>query len=349
MKKKILMLLVLIVSIFTVQVNAKQFYANDKIKINEQQDYSVFAAGQEIDISSFIDGSTFVAGEDITITSSQDIIFAAGEDIKIKDAYAKDVFVAGMELEITNSQIRDLFAFAEDIEINSEISHNAYLGATKVVIDSKIMGNVYIAAEEIIIKDGAEIMGTLEYPETAYIRISDDATIENTKEFNVNEPDMGTSIQVMITDFINSYLAILITGILLIILFKKQFDKLEKEELSFENVAKKVGLGFLLLIATPVVVLLLMCTIVGVPLSFMLLALYIMLIYISIIPSGYFIAYKLLHKNIKNDYLLLAIGILGIKLLEFVPVIGFLVALISLCFGMWVPIAINKKKTVKEK
>lgn len=349
MKKKILMLLVLIVSIFTVQVNAKQFYANDKIKINEQQDYSVFAAGQEIDISSFIDGSTFVAGEDITITSSQDIIFAAGEDIKIKDAYAKDVFVAGMELEINNSQIRDLFAFAEDIEINSEISHNAYLGATKVVIDSKIMGNVYIAAEEIIIKDGAEIMGTLEYPETAYIRISDDALIEKTKEFNVNEPDMGTSIQVMITDFINSYLTILVTGIAFIILFRKQFDKLEKEELSFENVAKKVGLGFLLLIATPVVVLLLMCTIVGVPLSFMLLALYIMLIYISIIPSGYFIAYKLLHKTIKNQYLLLAIGILGIKLLEFVPVIGFLVALISLCFGMWVPIAINKKKTVKEK
>lgn len=349
MKKKILMLLVLIVSIFTVQVNAKQFYANDKIKINEQQDYSVFAAGQEIDISSFIDGSTFVAGEDITITSSQDIIFAAGEDIKIKDAYAKDVFVAGMELEITNSQIRDLFAFAEDIEINSEISHNAYLGATKVVIDSKIMGNVYIAAEEIIIKDGAEIMGTLEYPETAYIRISDDAIIENTKEFNVNEPDMGTSIQVMITDFINSYLTILVTGIAFIILFRKQFDKLEKEELSFENVAKKVGLGFLLLIAAPIVALILMFSIVGVPLSFMLLALYIMLIYISIIPSGYFIAYKLLHKNIKNDYLLLAIGILGIKLLEFVPVIGFLVALISLCFGMWVPIAINKKKTVKEK
>ena len=88
MKKKILILLVLIVSIFTVQVNAKQFYTSDKIKIEEQQDYSVFAAGKDIDVSSFIDGSTFVAGEDITITSSQDIIFAAGEDIKIKDAYA---------------------------------------------------------------------------------------------------------------------------------------------------------------------------------------------------------------------------------------------------------------------
>ena len=252
MKKKILILLLLLISIFTVQVNAKQFYANDKIKIDEQQEYSVFAAGSDIDISSFIDGSTFVAGEDITIRSSQDVIFAAGEDIKIKDAYAKDVFVAGMELEIDNSQIRDLFAFAEDIVINSEISHNAYLGATKVVIDSKIMGNVYIAAEEIIIKDNAEIMGTLEYPETAYIRISDDATIEKTKEFNINEPDLGTSIQAMITSFINSYLAILITGITFIILFQKQVSKLEKEELSFENVAKKVGLGFLLLIATPI-------------------------------------------------------------------------------------------------
>ena len=79
MKKKILMLVVLIISIFTVQVNAKQFYVKDNIKIDEQQDYSVFAAGTEIDISSFIDGSTFVAGEEINITSSQDIIFAAGE------------------------------------------------------------------------------------------------------------------------------------------------------------------------------------------------------------------------------------------------------------------------------
>ena len=344
MKKKILMLLVLIASIFTVQVNAKQFYTSDKINIEEQQDYSVFAAGKDIDVSSFIDGSTFVAGEDIKIRSSQDIIFAAGKDIKIEDAYAKDIFVAGKELEINNSQIRDLFAFAEDIEINSEISHNAYLGATKVVINSKIMGNVYIAADEIIIKDGAKIMGKLEYPETAYIKISDDAIIEKTKEFNVNEPDMGTSIQIMITHFINSYLAILVTGIAFMIIFKKQFEKIKKEELSFENVAKKVGLGFLLLIVAPIVALILMCSIIGIPLSFILLALYIMLIYISIIPSGYFIAYKLLNKTIKNEYLLLAIGILGIKLLELVPYIGVFAALISLCFGMWIPIAINKKK-----
>ena len=128
------------------------------------------------------------------------------------------------------------------------------------------------------------------------------------------------------------------------IIFKKQFEKLKKEDLSFENVAKKVGLGFLLLIVAPIVALILMCSIIGIPLSFILLALYIMLIYISIIPSGYFIAYKLLNKTIKNEYLLLAIGILGIKLLELVPYIGVFAALISLCFGMWIPIAINKKK-----
>lgn len=349
MKKKILMLVVLIISIFTVQVNAKQFYVKDNIKIDEQQDYSVFAAGTEIDISSFIDGSTFVAGEEINITSSQDIIFAAGEEIKIKNAYAKDVFVAGMDLEITNSQIRDLFAFAEDIEINSEISHNAYLGATKVVINSKIMGNVHIAAEEIIIKDEAEIMGTLEYPENAYVRISDDAKIENIKEFNVREPDMATNLKIVIEDFIISYLSLLVTGFVLMGFFKKKFDKLEKEEFSLENIVKKTGLGFLLLIAPPIISLILMCSLVGIPLSFIALALYIILIYISIIPSGYFFAYKLLNKQIKNEYALLAIGILVIKLLEFVPVIGGIVVLVSLCFGMWITLGITKKKTVKEK
>lgn len=349
MKKKILMLLVLIASIFTVQVNAKQFYSSDKIKIEEQQDYSVFAAGKDIDVSSFIDGSTFVAGEDINIRSSQDIIFAAGEDIKIEDAYAKDVFVAGKELEINNSQIRDLFAFAEDIEINSEISHNAYLGATKVVINSKIMGNVYIAADEIIIKDGAEIMGTLEYPDTAYINISDEAVIESKKEFNVVQNDVGTNIQLEVTNFINSYLALLVTGIVFMIIYKKCFDKLEKEELSFNNIMKKIGLGFLLLIGMPILSLFFMVSIVGIPLSFITLALYVILIYISIIPTGYFIAYKLFNKNIKNQYALLAIGILIIKLLEYLPVIGGFVVFASLCFGMWTALGITNKKTVKEK
>lgn len=347
MKKKFLIIAVLIVSIFTFEVNAKQFYVKEKLNINEQQEHSIFVAGTKIDVSSFVDGATFVAGEEINLTSSQDIIFAAGEEIKIKDAYTKDAFIAGTEIEITNSQIRDVYAFAEEIEINSEISHNAYLAGTKVKISSKIMGNVHIAAEEIIIEDSAEIKGTLEYPKHAYIRIADEAVVENTKTYAPTEADQALNIKIIIQDFIMTYLSLLVTGFVLLMLFKKRFDNLEKEELSIQNIAVKTGLGFLVLITVPIAVIIAMCSLVGMPLSLIVLALYIILIYISIIPSGYFIAYKLLNKKVKNEYLLLSVGVLAIKLLELVPIIGGFIVFISLCFGIWTSLGITKKKTTK--
>ena len=78
MKKKILSIMVLIVSLFTLNVNAKQLYTEEKINITEQQDYSILALGTKINVSSFIDGASFIAGEDVNISSSQDIMFVLG-------------------------------------------------------------------------------------------------------------------------------------------------------------------------------------------------------------------------------------------------------------------------------
>ena len=100
MKKKLLIVLVAIVYCFTLQVNEKQFYASEKVLINEQQEYSVFAAGDEVKTNSFIDGAAFIAGLDVEIASSQDVLFTAGEEIKISGAYTKDAFIVGTELEI---------------------------------------------------------------------------------------------------------------------------------------------------------------------------------------------------------------------------------------------------------
>lgn len=350
MKKKLLTLIVLFISLFTLQVNAKQFYAGEKLEIKEQKEHSVFAAGTEIDISSFIDGASFIAGEEITISSSQDIIFAAGKEIKVTDAYAKDAFLSSKDIEISNSQIRDLYAFGEKIKINSEISRNANLAGTKVVIDSKIMGDVNIAAQEIIIKDEAYIGGTLRYPEHAYIKISQDAVVEKTKTY-VSTPDETTSqiVATRVQDFIISYVSVAIIGLLLLWLFTNKFTNIEKEEFTVKNIAAKTGLGFLVLIGTPIASIIAMISIIGFPIGLIMILLYGILIYLSIIPSGYFLGHHLLKDKIKKKENILILGVLLIKLLELIPFVGGFVVFISLCFGMWTALGITKKKATKEK
>ncbi len=348
MKKKILTIIVLVITLFTVEVNAKQFYGDEKVRITEQQEHSVFAAGLDVNVSSFIDGAAFLAGEEINISSSQDVLFAAGEEININEAYTKDAFLLGSDIEIDNSQIRDLFVFAEDIEINSPISHNAYLAGTKVIINAPIAGNVNITASEIVITSKASIAGTLKYPENAYVRIADGATIAKERPYKINDTTDAVNMKIMVEDFILSYLSITLIGLILIWLFKKQFTALEKEKLTVNNIAKKTGLGLLALITIPVAACIAMVTIIGMPLSIVVLLLYGILIYLSIIPSGYYIAYNLLKDKVKNKYLLLAIGILGIKVFEIIPIIGGFVVFISLCFGLWTMLNI-KNKTTKEK
>ena len=207
MKKKILSIMVLIVSLFTLNVNAKQLYTEEKINITEQQDYSILALGTEINVSSFIDGASFIAGEDVNISSSQDIMFVLGEEIKIKDAYTKDAFLLGKDIEINNSQIKDLYAFADEIEINSPISHNANLAGSKVVINSEITGDVNIAAEEIIVTDKAVIHGTLSYPEYSYARISKEAKIEREETYKQRQETPAQMMRMQTENFTLSFLS----------------------------------------------------------------------------------------------------------------------------------------------
>ena len=342
MKKKLLILLVAIVSCYTLQVNAKQFYASEKVLINEQQEYSVFAAGDEVKTNSFIDGAAFIAGFDVEIASSQDVLFTVGEEIKISGAYTKDAFIVGTELEIENSEIRDLFAFAEEIKIKSPITHNAYLAGTKIVIDSEIMGNLSLAAEKIELTENAKINGTLKYPEYAKITVAETAVVNNTKTYKVEETNT-TNMMTEFESFMMSYISILVVGFIMLPLFKKLFTRIKKEELSVKNIAKKTAIGFAILIVAPIAVIVALISLIGMPLSLILLALYIMAIYTSIIPSGYFLASKMFKDKIKNEYLLLVIGIAAIKLLEYVPVIGGFIALISLCLGISLMLTPGKK------
>ena len=343
MKKKILSIMVLIVSLFTLNVNAKQLYTEEKINITEQQDYSILALGTEINVSSFIDGASFIAGEDVNISSSQDIMFVLGEEIKIKDAYTKDAFLLGKDIEINNSQIKDLYAFAEEIEINSPISHNANLAGSKIVINSEIMGDVNIAAEEIIVTDKAVIHGTLSYPEYSYARISKEAKIEKEETYKQRQETPAQMMRMQTENFTLSFLSLAIVALVIYWLFAKQFDNLDKEKFTAKNIASKTALGFAMLIGIPIAICIAMISIIGLPLALIMLVAYIILIYLSIIPSGYVLGNKLFKDKFKKKEIILVLGILIIKLLELIPIIGGFVVFISLCYGLWMLLPIKKK------
>jgi cytoskeletal protein CcmA (bactofilin family) len=100
---------------------------------------------------------------------------------------------------------------------------------------------------------------------------------------------------------------------------------------------RSLGLGLGVLAAIPVVIVLAAITLVGFPISLMLLALYVAAIYLAKLWVGAFLGRILLKPAItaKRDWLLrLLVGLIILTIVGFIPYLGGLVRLVVVCLGL---------------
>ena len=100
---------------------------------------------------------------------------------------------------------------------------------------------------------------------------------------------------------------------------------------------RSLGLGFAVLAAVPVAVIVAALTLVGLPVALMLFALYLAAIYLAKIWVGAFLGRALLKPagGLKRDWLLgLLVGLLILIIVEFVPYLGGLVRFGVICLGL---------------
>lgn len=350
MKKKIYLLLIMLITLVTVNVNAEQFAADDSVTMTEPQDSTTFVAGNNVTSNSDIDGLNFVAGNMVTVSGKQDYLFTAGNEIVIANAEAKDAFVAGSKINITSSNVRDVYVVGEDITISSDI-RTAYIAGEKITINGAVTGDVKLAAEEIIIGENANISGTLTYPEDAEINIASTAKVASTKTYKGNTKNVSIEVTpaIVIKNIIVSILTAVATGLILFALNKKTFESTTEMEANASNLVKTLLKGFLFLIAVPFASIFLFVTVLGVPLGFISLAVYFMLVYLSTLSTAYYLGKNIFQDKINNDYLMLAITIAAIKLLKLIPFLGGFVGTATLFLGLGIYVNLFKKRIENNK
>ena len=265
MRKKISigLILIMVLSFITIPVFAKEdnFYADENVKVTKNIGKTTFAAGSNVDISSTIDGAAFFAGNNLTLSSVQDYLFAAGNSVNLEGVNTKDAFLAGSTINIQSSTIRDLYATGQNIRIDSDISRNAYLAGQNIIINSRIDGDVYVDAENIRIGKEAEITGTLKYSEDSKLSIAETAIVAKKKSHKSADVKVEvtpiTKIMSTVTGTFYSYIALLIIGFILLGL-SKTFKKIDKEERKLSYILKSSLIGFITLVMTPIVSLILL-------------------------------------------------------------------------------------------
>jgi len=100
---------------------------------------------------------------------------------------------------------------------------------------------------------------------------------------------------------------------------------------------RSVGLGFAVLAGVPVAIIVTAITLVGLPVSLMLLATYLFAIYLAKLWVGAFLGQMLLKPAgaTKSDWLLgLLVGLLILTIVGFIPYLGGLVRFVVVCLGL---------------
>ena len=336
---------------------------------------NLYAAAANITVDGTIKGDVICAGQSININGKVDgDVICAGQSINTKGQIGGNVRVAGNSINLGGSIARNVNAFGASIildknaevgwsmlmagataEIRGKIGGDLYGAGPKITIAGEIGGDVRVRLKDKIraekkglsyedksellsISDDAKIGGNLTYTGNNEAVISEKTTIAG--EVKHNLPKVEKARKFMFVGWfwgkLYSIFAALVVGLVLISLWRKQIIELTNKML--EKVGASIGWGAVIMFLTPIIAILLIFTLIGIPLALILLGVWIIALFIAKILAGIMIGRSILEKlwKKKKDPLIWAM-IVGIVICWFIfsiPFVGWILTLVALWWGL---------------
>ncbi|MFA4833222.1 MAG: polymer-forming cytoskeletal protein [Patescibacteria group bacterium] len=315
--------------------------AGQTINIKGKVDGDVICGGQSVNISGQIDGNVRVAGNSVNLGGkiARNINAFGASIILDKNAEAGwDMFIAGATAEIRGKVGGDLYGTCQKTTIAGEIGKDVRI-RLKDRIRAEKKGFSYEDKSELLaISEGAKIGGNLTYTGSNEAVISDKASVAGEVKHNFPKVEKAGEFRFVgwFWGRLYSIFAALVVGLVLISLWRKQIVELTNRML--EKVGASIGWGAVVMFLTPIIAILLIFTVIGLPLALILFGVWIIALFMAKILAGIMIGRSVLEKfwEKKKDSLIWAM-IVGIVICWFifsVPFVGWILALVALWWGL---------------
>jgi cytoskeletal protein CcmA (bactofilin family) len=348
--KFILLVLFLMVSI-TVQVAGIELRSDDTVNIPEgttiDDDLAaagsnisiagtvngvVFAAGQSVNITGPVEGFVAAAGSSVMLQGQKGSVAAAGSTVNAPSLAARNAILAGNVIELgseANIQ-RDVIAAGNNVTIQGQIGRNVKASGNTVVIDGNVGGDVFASAPNVRVLPGAVIQGDLIYESANEASIADGAQI--TGEVIRRRPPKPAVPPFVIGLFraIFGFVMMLVLGLVLIALFPRWTRETTSRIVTAPGWSALWGV--IALIVIPILALIIIFTIVGLPIGFILLLAYIIGLILAVVVAAIGLGKLIIPRQ--SIWLQLLVGLLIIYILGSIPILGYLVRLAVYVFGL---------------
>jgi len=347
---------------FAAVAGAVDTRAGDEVSITGTFDQLLLAAGDEVTLSVQATDDVAAAGGDVSARGATfDHVFLAGGEISFTESTARDLFSAGAEIDVLTGAITDDLIAAGGritlgpeariggdavisggrLRIESPIGGDVRTAGGVIRLDAPVTGDVYLDGGAIVIGPDARIGGALVHRGRS-VEIAPEAQI--TGPVTALRPHPQVNLQPLVGLAIWTSAAILFGLFLMAVVIAAVFPRLMNDtaEAVRTRPFSMLGLGLALAILSPFVVVLLIVTLVGLPLAFVLgtaLALLWPLAIVGAVYAGAMLARTRMRIDAAGPSagaraLWAGLGMTVFVLIGMIPVIGFFAWLLAYLFGL---------------
>ncbi|MFY9271119.1 MAG: hypothetical protein WAO55_15355 [Candidatus Manganitrophaceae bacterium] len=308
-------------------VEGDYFAWGDVVEILGTVHGDVYAAGGEVRVSGEIDGDLLAAGGKITLSGrvSQNARIAGGKIIA-DGVIGRNLTVAGSEVDLNPS---------------ASIQGDVTAAAGELTVSSRIGGDLTTMTGKMRITPAAEVAGNVSYRSRRPAAIDPEAKIAGKVTaarlhgmFNLSPGQVVGALAALFFFFkaIN-FISTLIVGLLIVFLFPG-FSREVVSTLQTKPIAS-LGWGLAWLIVTPVVLIFLLTTVIGIPLALILFPLYLTGLYLARLVIILWAGTTILERMGKSGHegWGLLIGLLIYTVATLIPGPGGVVSLLVILFG----------------
>lgn len=348
---------------------AAEFRGGEQLSIGKDEKIvnDVYMAGGSVMSAGSVSGDLIVAGGNIVITGdigadliavggNVNILSNIGDDVRVgggtivvNGGIKGDLMIGGGQVTVSGSGIGgDMVVGGGNVRIDAPVEGNLIVGGGSIYINSSIKGNVEIKAQKITLGKNAVIFGNLTYKSSEELIQETGAIVKGTVDFKVLT-EKTVPLQVfknILSAFILWKFFALLVCALVVGLVMRRFSK-ETVTLATKCPLFELGKGIIAMIVMPVISIILLVTLVGIPFGIMgLLAFIIMMLSAWIMTPiivGSIVFRYFSKKELEISWKTIILGVCLYMLLGLVPFIGGFIQtfLLFLSFGVIVALKLQ--------
>ena len=284
-------------------------------------------SGDQVSVDSPIDDDVFAAGGTVTINAPVSGVVIAGGNIIINAPVSGDVFAAGGKVVVNSDVKGKIVAVGGDVDLSGDAKNAVIAGGTVNIHPTTVISRD-AAISGGTVSNAGTIVGNLTVRAENFYNTGSASSVD----FKKNGGLQGIQ-QLMNTFSILMTIGFLILGIILLTVFPAQFFSVEEEVR--KSPLKNTVVGFLLILASVILVFVLAVTLIGFPVALIMGMLFI----IALMLSSLFVSFALGRKIVDllkfetNDVLIFVFGFVILSLLFRIPYAGVLIGIVALSLG----------------